>query len=115
VGDEVPSERLGDRDRPATGATLRGDEAGNVVPGVFDAEHPLLEVDVAPAERLQFTAAQAGVEGGGPECAVCIGQRSQQRLGLGGPGDAVALRTVGGEGEARVGFWTTTPWSSARR
>jgi len=65
--------------RTASLTALRGDFAFHVVPAVFDAQDPSGEVDVLPAQRPEFAAAQAGVHRRRPRRAFVLRQRFEQR------------------------------------
>ena len=61
VGEEVSAEDRGDGDGTGAGATLGLDHAFLVVPASAHRNHPAVQLDVRPFERLEFAAAKAGV------------------------------------------------------
>jgi hypothetical protein len=64
---------------------------------MVDVDNAFLEVDVVPGECLQFASAEAGVEGGCPECLIPFRECRDQGCCVGGVGDAVAFATDGGQ------------------
>jgi hypothetical protein len=73
------------------------------VPAALNMDEVGSEVDVVPVEGLEFSEAEAGVEGGGVDRPVCGVEGIEEGFDLGGRGDVVAAAADGGEGEAGGG------------
>jgi len=87
---ELGSQRPDERHAASSCPALRLVQALALIPAALNADEAYLEVDILPAQGLELAPAQAGIQGGGPERAVVLGQGGDQSAGLLGVGDPVA-------------------------
>jgi hypothetical protein len=115
MGGDLGAQGLAKRHPPPSRAALRSDRPHALIPASLDPDHPLREVDVGPAKRLELAAAKTGVKRARPKRTVAFGKRADQGLGLGRPCNQLAPSSCRGEAKPERRVWSTSEREIARR